>query len=209
MQVTSVRLAVAERVDIIVDFSKIKANRIYFVNRAEQINGRGPTGRTLSPGTPVLQVNLTGGVVTNDESADPSVGAAGNVGMKLRDLPDMDFAALNALAAKARLRTWRFERGSGGWTVNGKFFDENVVDAPIPQGPGEVWAIQNPGGSWRHPVHIHFEEHRMLSRNGPPVQTDTQLNGAIDYSRRDMINLQTSDEIRLFMRFRDMNAIAT
>ena len=125
--------------------------------------------------------------------------------MKLRDLPDMDFAALNAKAAQGdALRTWRFERGSGGWMVNGKFFDENVVNAPIPQGSEEVWAIQNPGGSWRHPVHIHFEEHRMLTRNGAPVKPNTQLNGAIDYSRRDVINLQTNDEVRLFMRFRDM-----
>ena len=63
VQVTSVRIAVAERVDIIVDFSKIKASRIYFVNRAEQVNGRGPTGKTLSPGTPVLQVNIGAAVV--------------------------------------------------------------------------------------------------------------------------------------------------
>ena len=124
--------------------------------------------------------------------------------MKLRDLPDMDFAALNALAAKAPVRTWRFERASAGWMVNGQFFDENVISAAIPQGEGEVWVIQNPGGSWRHPVHIHFEEHRMLTRNGQPVQPATQLNGAIDYSRRDIINLQTNDEVKLFMRFRDM-----
>ncbi len=204
VQVTSVRIAVAERVDIIVDFSKIKGSRLYFVNRAEQINGRGPTGKTLSPGTPVLQVNLIGNVVTNDESADPSIGAVGNVGMKLRDLPDMDFAALQAKAAKLPIRTWRFERGSGGWMVNGKFFDENVVNASIPMGSEEVWVIQNPGGSWRHPVHIHYEEHRMLTRNGAPVKPATQLNGAIDYARRDVINLQTNDETRLFMRFRDM-----
>jgi FtsP/CotA-like multicopper oxidase with cupredoxin domain len=203
VQVTSVRIAVAERVDIIVDFSKIKASRIYFVNRAEQVNGRGPTGKTLSPGTPVLQVNLTGGAVSYD-SADPSAGAAGNVGMKLRDLPEMDFAALQAKAAKLPTRTWRFERGSGGWMVNGKFFDENVVNAAIPMGSEEVWVIQNPGGSWRHPVHIHYEEHRMLTRNGAPVKPNTQLNGAIDYARRDVVNLQTNDETRLFMRFRDM-----
>ena len=48
--------------------------------------------------------------------------------------------------------------------VNGKFFDENRVDAAIPQGTEEVRVIQNPGGSWRHPVHIHFEEHRMQTR---------------------------------------------
>ena len=202
VQVTSVRIAVAERVDIIVDFSKIKANRIYFVNRAEQVNGRGPTGKTLSPGTPVLQVNI--GAAVADDSADPRSVQAGNVGMKLRDLPDMDFAALQAKAAKLPSRTWRFERGSGGWMVNGKFFDENVVNASIPMGSEEVWVIQNPGGSWRHPVHIHYEEHRMLTRNGAPVKPATQLNGAIDYSRRDVINLQTNDETRLFMRFRDM-----
>jgi FtsP/CotA-like multicopper oxidase with cupredoxin domain len=88
--------------------------------------------------------------------------------------------------------------------VNGKFFDENVVNAAIPMGSEEVWVIQNPGGSWRHPVHIPFEEHRMLTRSGVPVKPATQLNGAIDYSRRDVINLQTNDETRLFMRFRDM-----
>ena len=143
VQVTSVRLSVAERVDIIVDFSKIKSSRVYFVNRAEQINGRGPTGRTLSPGTPVLQVNLTGSAVS-DPSADPSVGQVGAIGMKLRDLPDMDFAALQTKAAKLPTRTWRFERGSGGWTVNGKFFDENVASAAIPAGSEEVWILQNP-----------------------------------------------------------------
>ena len=209
VQVTSVRIAVAERVDIIVDFSKLKpgTSRLYFVNRAEQINGRGPTGRTLTPGTPVLQVNITGTTVS-DDSADPSIpptsGLAPNVGMKLRDLPDMDFAALQAKAATLPTRTWRFERGTGGWMVNGAFFDENVVSAAIPQESEEVWVIQNPGGSWRHPVHIHFEEHRILSRNGVPVAPNTQANGAIDYSRRDVINLQTNEEVRLFMRFRDM-----
>jgi FtsP/CotA-like multicopper oxidase with cupredoxin domain len=206
VQVSSVRIAVAERVDIVVDFSKFKGSRLYFVNRAEQVNGRGPTGKTMTPGTPVLQINVIGNAVS-DNSVDPSIGPAGSppgVGMKLRDLPDMDFAALQAKAAKLPVRTWRFERGSGGWMVNGKFFDENVVNAAIPMGSEEVWVIQNPGGSWRHPVHIHYEEHRMLTRNGVPVKPNAQLNGAIDYSRRDVINLQTNDETRVFMRFRDM-----
>ena len=46
----------------------------------------------------------------------------------------------------------------------------------------------------------------MLTRNGQPVLPATQLNGAIDYSRRDIINLQTNDEVKLFMRFRDMGS---
>ena len=40
----SVRLSVAERADVIVDFSSAKAgNRIYLQNRLEQKDGRGPT----------------------------------------------------------------------------------------------------------------------------------------------------------------------
>jgi FtsP/CotA-like multicopper oxidase with cupredoxin domain len=210
VQVSSVRIAVAERVDIVVDFGKMRAagvQRLYFVNRAEQVNGRGPTGNTLTPGTPVLQVNITGNPPKGgDQSADPadpklrrSSNSPANIGMKLRDLPDIPTDMSNL-----RTRTWRFERGNGGWMVNGNFFDENVVSDAIPQGQAEVWIIQNPGGSWRHPVHIHFEEHRMLTRNGQPVLPATQLNGAIDYSRRDIINLQTNDEVKLFMRFRDL-----
>ena len=65
IQVNSVRVAVAERVDIIVDFSKINASRLYLVNRLEQVNGRGPTGKVLTPGSPIMQINLTGGTVSD------------------------------------------------------------------------------------------------------------------------------------------------
>ena len=196
--VSSVRVAVAERVDIIVDFSKIKSSRLYLVNRLEQVNGRGPTGRILSPGMPIMQINLTGSAIS-DNSVDPAAAP-----LMMRTLPDPDFGALQARAAQAKTRTWRFERGSGAWTVNGKLFDENVVSAAIPQGSEEVWVIQNPGGDWRHPVHIHFEEHRTLSRNGVAVKPNTQFNASVDYARKDVIELNTNEEVRVFMRFRDM-----
>jgi FtsP/CotA-like multicopper oxidase with cupredoxin domain len=197
IQTSSVRLAVAERVDIIVDFSKVKTSRLYFVNRLEQINGRGPTGKILSPGTPIVQINI--GSAAPDYSVDPAAAP-----LVMRTLPDPDFNALLARAAKAPTRTWRFERGSGGWMVNGKFFDENVVSAAIAQESEEVWIVQNPGGAWRHPVHIHFEEHRTLSRNGALVKPNTQFNASVDYARKDVIELNTNEEVRVFMRFRDM-----
>jgi FtsP/CotA-like multicopper oxidase with cupredoxin domain len=197
IQTSSVRLAVAERVDIIVDFSKVRTSRLYFVNRLEQINGRGPTGKILSPGTPIVQINI--GAAAPDYSVDPAAAP-----LVMRTLPDPDFNALLARAAKAPTRTWRFERGSGGWMVNGKFFDENVVSAAIGQESEEVWVVQNPGGAWRHPVHIHFEEHRTLSRNGALVKPNTQFNASVDYARKDVIELNTNEEVRVFMRFRDM-----
>lgn len=198
VQVNSVRLAVAERADIIVDFGKINTSRVYLVNRLEQVNGRGPTGKILTPGLPVVQINI--GATAPDNSRDPAVGGP----FLLRALPDPDFAALQARAAKARTRTWRFERGNGVWQVNGKVFNPEVISASIDQESEEVWIIQNPSGGWRHPIHMHFEEHRVLSRDGAPITPNTQVNGTIDYARRDIVPLNENNEVRVFMRFRDM-----
>lgn len=51
----------------------------------------------------------------------------------MRMLPDSDFGALLACAAKAKTRTWRGGRGNDAWTVNGKLFDEDMVSASIDQ----------------------------------------------------------------------------
>jgi FtsP/CotA-like multicopper oxidase with cupredoxin domain len=196
VQITSVRLSNSERVDIIVDFSKITAKRLYLVNRLEQVNGRGPRERILNPGIPIVQINL--GSAVKDNSVDPAAAP-----LKLRELPDPDLGALLARAAKAKTRIWKFDRSNGAWTVNGKLFDENVVRAAIDQESEEVWVIQTSGG-WAHPVHIHFEEHRMLSRNGVLVKPNTQVKGSIDYARKDTVPLHENEEARLFIRFRDM-----
>jgi hypothetical protein len=79
--------------------------------------------------------------------------------MRLRDRPDMDFPALQAKAAKLPVRTRRLEHGSGGWMVNGKFFDENVVNAAIPMGSEEVWVMHYPG-----------RDRPRQSPHGPPAE---------------------------------------
>ncbi len=67
IEVTSVRLGVAERFDIIVDFRKIAARfgnpaKIRLENRLEQDNGHGPTGsaRAAGQGDQVLDFELVG-----------------------------------------------------------------------------------------------------------------------------------------------------
>jgi FtsP/CotA-like multicopper oxidase with cupredoxin domain len=198
VQATSVRLSTAKRVDIIVDFSKFTASRLYLVNRLEQVNGRGPTGKILTPGTPIVQINV--GNKAPDFSHDPADGKP----FFLRPLPDPDFNVLLAKAAKAKTRVFRFERGNGAWQVNGKFFDENVINANPTQEAEEVWVFQNGGGGWAHPIHAHFEECRILSENGVPVQPNQVVNGVVPYSRSDIIPLLISEEQRTFFRFRDM-----
>ena len=49
-----------------------------------------------------------------------------------------------------------------------------------------------------HPVHIHFEEFRILSRNGVPVRP-----GDVEFSRKDVMQLG-DEQIEILIRFRDM-----
>src|SRR5262249_10970524 len=65
-------------------------------------------------------------------------------------------------------------------------------------------AVPKTGGAGRHLVHIHFEQHRTLSRNGVATKPNTQVNARIDYARKDAIELNTNEEIGKSMRFRDM-----
>ena len=101
------------------------------------------------------------------------------------------------LAARARVsRKFVFERGNGAWQINSKIFDPEEVSADPEEGSAEVWILENPSGSWSHPIHIHFEEHRILSRNGRPPPLD-------EIGRKDVVKLNGNEEVRLFMRFRN------
>jgi FtsP/CotA-like multicopper oxidase with cupredoxin domain len=182
---THVKLTPANRSDVIIDFTNIPSGtEIFLVNCAEQSDGRGPTGKTLptSQGTKILKFIVD---ATIDTKGDPS-----RVPAKFYDLPPIN---TNEVVAK---RTFVFDRSNGAWSVNGKPFDPAVISANPRQGTAEEWTIVNNSGGWMHPVHIHFEEHRILSRNGvaPP---------SYEAGRKDVIWLDHNEKVKIFMRFRD------
>src|SRR6185436_6250408 len=90
IKTNSIRLGVAERNDVIIDFAKIakqfpNATRIRLENRLEQVNGRGPTGRILpaGQGDQLLEFRLTGPAVADgsldyDPQSSPGVPATPN-----------------------------------------------------------------------------------------------------------------------------------
>jgi FtsP/CotA-like multicopper oxidase with cupredoxin domain len=176
----------AERFDIVMDFSKYKpGTEIILQNRAEQVNGRGPTGKLLNPGFEVLKFIVTDSATqVVDNSRIPAA---------LRPLPTIEQPV-------AKSREWKFERSGGEWVVNGQPYNRDVVSAEIPEGTAEHWTIINGGGSWLHPVHIHYEEHRYLSYN--KVAPDPLYQG-----RHDVIRLDPSATVEIYMRFRDYKGI--
>ena len=211
VQVTSVRIGVAERVDIIIDFSKFAGQTLYLENRLNQINGQGPvavdsqlfvqgtagtntecTG-TLNKGTPelkmagsgdlILQFQVTGPTVP-DHSVDPATKPA--------------FFQLPTTTDTPRVvRTFKFDRLNGQWSINGQFMDCNHPRFTVQQNTAEHWLLTNLTGDWTHPVHIHLEEHQIMSRNrfAPSVPADI--------GRKDVTQLHPNERVELFFRFRD------
>jgi FtsP/CotA-like multicopper oxidase with cupredoxin domain len=101
------------------------------------------------------------------------------------------------------------------WGINGHSFDEtiNVLDQKnretMPsQGIPEIWTIQNGGGGWVHPMHMHMEEHKILFRNGKPAAT-WQSNAAQqdprhadDTGKDDVVLLDPSEGVMFYRNFR-------
>jgi FtsP/CotA-like multicopper oxidase with cupredoxin domain len=204
VQVQTVRIGVAERVDIIIDFSQFAGKTIYLENRLNQLNGQGPVDdfgpngiseectQVLGQTTPsilaagqgnlLLQFNVAGGKAV-DNSLPPS---------------QQTFYQLPSTAMEpTAIRTFKFDRLNGQWSINGQFMDCNTFRFTVTQNTAEEWILMNLSGDWTHPIHIHLEEHQILSRNRQPPTL------AIENSRKDVTQLHPNERVRLFFRFRD------
>jgi manganese oxidase len=203
---------IAERYDIVIDFSRYAVGaRVAMVNLAEHENGKLPS-KDLS-----IAEALSG------NSADPCVGkflefrvvrnpAQPDQSQVLATLiPNPDLSAIPV----ARTRTFTFGRGAdqpsndpvtaffGPWGVetDGQgtlAADYGRLSAAPKLGTREVWTLQNGGGGWDHPVHIHFEEGQILARDGSASKVPAWERG-----RKDVYRLRPSGSVTLTMQFRD------
>ena len=211
IQITSVRIGPAERVDVIVDFTNFAGQTLYLENRLNQINGQGPVAvdsalfvqgtagtntectTTLTKNTPelkkagqgdlIVQFQVTGPAVP-DNSVDPATNPT--------------FFQLPSTTDTPRVvRTFKFDRLNGQWSINGQFMDCTHPRFTVQQNTSEHWLLTNLTGDWTHPVHIHLEEHQIMSRNrvAPVVPADL--------GRKDVTQLHPNERVELFFRFRD------
>jgi FtsP/CotA-like multicopper oxidase with cupredoxin domain len=195
-----------------VSVSDVWANRYRPVTRDEDgdgvadrwINGDPGVGRMLE-----FRVREYAGT---DRSMNPADFVAGR--RKMIPLPR---PSANELA-NARRREFEFGRSGGTdevpWTIKtdgGAGFGADprrLSAAPnlgelSADGLGhvEIWTIKNGGNGWSHPVHIHFEEGIILSRDGaPPPEWER-------WARKDMFRIgpfaDSSDELEVALRFRE------
>jgi FtsP/CotA-like multicopper oxidase with cupredoxin domain len=197
----SFMIGMAERVEVVIDFSRFPDSQfqeLYIENRLVQDEGRGPGGKfgepdLVNPGTKILKF------VLEEEVPDPS------------QVPDVlrPFTAISAEEiANATRREFRFNRSHGLWTVNGEVADQNVSLASPVRDQGEVWRIVNNSGGWWHPIHVHDEFARVLTRDGrepfggvgPDNGQSVELDGL---AKKDTIILGPGSEVEIFLKFRD------
>jgi FtsP/CotA-like multicopper oxidase with cupredoxin domain len=229
IQVSSVRIGPAERVEVIIDFSKFAGKTIYLENRLNQVNGQGPVAvdsqffpqNSTNTECANLQVPVTAPNGAQNSNAVLNAGQ-GNLILQFRvtgpNVPDNSvnpatkptFYQLPSTKVDPRIvRTFKFDRLNGQWSINGQFFDcgygnggtggesTEMFRFTVQQNSVEQWLLTNLSGDWTHPVHIHLEEHQILSRNrvAPTVPTDL--------GRKDVTQLHPNERVQLFFRFRD------
>jgi FtsP/CotA-like multicopper oxidase with cupredoxin domain len=209
IQIQSVRIGPAERVDVIIDFRQFAGKTLYLENRLNQLSGQGPAAidsqvaaqnssstecslvlNSSQPailpagaGNLLLQFQVSGSAV-RDESVDPATNPS--------------FYRLPSTNVTPRIvRTFKFDRLNGQWSINGQFMDCNQFRFAVQQNSSEQWLLTNLSGDWTHPIHIHLEEHQILTRNRarPTVPGDL--------GRKDVTQLHPNERVQLFFRFRD------
>ncbi|MFC7536507.1 multicopper oxidase family protein [Sphingomonas sp. GCM10030256] len=209
----------AERFDIIVDFSRYaQGTKIYLVNLAEHEDGRRPKkiadlskamkGESDDPGVgKFLEFRVVAPRPgSTDLSMKPEDYEPGKLAMV--NLPEI----LPEELANAKRRTFTFGRSNGTdadpWTIKtdgGRGLTSKLerVSAAPTLGAVEIWTIRteeegDPTG-WTHPVHIHFEEGQILTRDGlpPPIWER--------WARKDVFNTGrlASNEVEVALRFGD------
>jgi FtsP/CotA-like multicopper oxidase with cupredoxin domain len=213
------QLGIAERYDIVIDFSRYKAGQtVDLVNLQQMASGRLP-GQVLSvsqatSGTscdPCVGSFLRFTVIGPPPHADQSVDPSGN-GQGIVLIPNP------TLPAAARQRTFRFDdngrattndpvtsyagpgpwgirTGNGGDETDTLFADYGRVSSAPGFGTSEIWTLQG-GSGWDHPIHIHFEEGQILSRNGSAPSP-------AESGRKDVYRLHPNGSVVLQMQFRD------
>jgi spore coat protein A, manganese oxidase len=168
----TIRIAQAERFDVVIDFSK------YEVGAEVTLKNRLGDGKTAS----IMRFHVTR--KEHDDSAVPR---------RLSDMTEFD----ELEESRARItREFRFTRvGDEGrvmWGINGEPFDPERMDARPGLGSTEVWHLKVAPAA--HPIHLHLVHFKVLSRNGKrPRSTDAGW--------KDTVDLTSGEEARVLARF--------
>jgi FtsP/CotA-like multicopper oxidase with cupredoxin domain len=205
----AIRVNVAERYDVIIDFGKYAPGTFLYLgdfgaNRSQNVNDTG-SGNTNPPGLPP-GLNI-GNVIMRFEVVNRETWFP-------QDTPDIPqtLCTFPPICEPDTTFEWNFNRDPVGanprlFRINNRVFDANVPQHCIIKGTCEEWFIDNNdqvGTNWAHPVHIHFEEFRILKRfaivNGVFQEVPVT---PLSRGRKDVTKVEPGEAALIRMNFRD------
>ncbi|MGK7908011.1 MAG: multicopper oxidase family protein [Synechococcus sp.] len=152
------RMGNAERYEIVIDFSNYEDGDTVYLRNDPAPLSRDPSNRSEA----LIRFDVAGPVVDDGLPWPPRLPYIPPIQTEVDDI------------SQVTTRNWRFGLTGSKWTINGKLWDKDRIDAEIPAGDFEIWELQNAGGGWIHPVHIHLADFQILDRNGlPPLPYET------------------------------------
>lgn len=209
-----------------------KGDVMYLVNTAKMVNGRklnntvltkDDLGNTITDPAfdpkyrvPILKIVIGDNPPAPDNSTDPldyknKVNGKATLrsgALKLRPMPKLPQNLAGLPTRTFELQRSGFFGGEIEWLINGHAFDRSDPNGMFPQaittqGRPEIWVIRNGGGGWSHPMHMHMEEHTILSRNGVPVGSPNYDPRHVDdIGKEDVVALDPSEEVIFYRNFR-------
>lgn len=188
--VVTYRHAPAERYEVLVDFRKYAAGTL-----VDLLNRSNPNNRDYQHTGKIMRFEVTDAPydTTNDEvPATLTIGTHGRDTMAL---------AGQTPKAKRNLRVHR-DDVTNTWLLNGQTWDD-VVDSGFTRtfgrpdvGDVELWTVENRGGGWFHPLHVHLVDFLVVGRNTNGGQPHPWERGP-----KDVVYVGESETVRLLMRF--------
>lgn len=146
-QTNGLAISIAERYEVVFDFSAYAGQNVTL--RSE---------KKVGADTPYLHTDKVMQFVVGTTLASPDKSA---VPATLRTIPSLP-------SHPTVDHSFRFESTGGQWKINGVTFSDvnNRILARPARDAIEVWELQNGGGGWTHPVHVHLVDFKVLSRTG-------------------------------------------
>jgi FtsP/CotA-like multicopper oxidase with cupredoxin domain len=213
----------AKRREVIIDFTQYqdgspttKGDAIYLTNVMKMDNGlmwtnsarQGSSDPTYK--VPVLKFVIGDPAPDNSRIPAPL--------QQLRPLPPLP---ANWQSLMDNRLIFRVERAAAPnpvdeleWHINGHPFEPTTVVSSLKNPAGKtplayqkkgsfnLWEIQNGGGGWVHPFHLHMEEHRTVMRGGKDVSRGNPEHPD-DLGREDVAALDPGESVILYRGFRD------
>ena len=178
VEVLRIPIAMAERVEVVIDFSAYAAGDSVVVRNTEK---QGPLGK-------IMRFDVTGPTVSDRAQ-----------------VPDR-LSVIETLTPEVAVRTRTFTLGPRPelkshfppiyWAINGSRFDPEHAQATPRLGDVEIWRFVYEKSPWRqtHPPHIHLVNFQILDRNGRAPH---------DHERgwKDTLRFDSGDDVRVIMRF--------